>query len=66
MRPREEGAAGGGGGGGGGCACACAAAAGIGRVCDGADAVRLAAREELRLGASFVKVMASGRRQLAN
>jgi imidazolonepropionase-like amidohydrolase len=55
MRPREEG------GNGGGCPCACAcAAAGIGRVCDGADSVRLAAREELRLGASFIKVMASG------
>jgi imidazolonepropionase-like amidohydrolase len=41
------------------CACACAAA-GIGRVCDGADAVRKAAREELRLGASFLKMMCSG------
>jgi imidazolonepropionase-like amidohydrolase len=45
---------------GGGCPCACACAAGIGRVCDGADAVRLAAREELRLGAHWIKLMASG------
>jgi imidazolonepropionase-like amidohydrolase len=33
---------------------------GIGRVVDGVDAVRTAAREELRKGADFLKVMASG------
>lgn len=32
----------------------------MGRLCDGVDAVRLAAREELRAGADFVKVMANG------
>lgn len=42
------------------CPCACAAVAGIGRVCDGVDAVRKAAREELRLGAHFIKAMCSG------
>lgn len=45
---------------GGGCPCACACASGIGRVCDGPDAVRKAAREELRLGCHFIKLMASG------
>jgi imidazolonepropionase-like amidohydrolase len=48
------------GGGNSGCPCACAAAAGIGRVCDGADAVRKACREELRLGCHWIKLMASG------
>ena len=32
----------------------------MGRLCDGVEAVRLAAREELRAGADFVKVMANG------
>ncbi|PZU84980.1 MAG: peptidase M38 [Chelatococcus sp.] len=32
----------------------------IGQLCDGVDAVRLAAREQLRAGASFVKIMANG------
>ena len=32
----------------------------MGRLADGVDAVRLAAREELRAGADFVKVMANG------
>ena len=32
----------------------------MGRLCDGVDAVRAAAREELRAGAHFVKVMANG------
>ncbi len=32
----------------------------MGRLCDGVDAVRLAAREELRAGADFIKVMANG------
>ncbi|KPF67601.1 peptidase M38 [Bosea sp. AAP35] len=32
----------------------------IGQICDGVDAVRLAAREELRAGATFVKIMANG------
>ncbi|MEO3867568.1 amidohydrolase family protein [Nonomuraea sp. B12E4] len=34
--------------------------AGIGRVADGVDAVRVAARDELRKGAHHIKVMASG------
>lgn len=34
--------------------------AGIGRVADGVSAVRVAARDELRKGASFIKIMASG------
>ncbi|MEV0165806.1 imidazolonepropionase-like amidohydrolase [Nonomuraea fuscirosea] len=34
--------------------------AGVGRVVDGADAVRAAARDELRKGADHIKVMASG------
>lgn len=32
----------------------------MGRLCDGVDAVRRAAREELRAGADFIKVMANG------
>ncbi len=32
----------------------------MGRLCDGVEAVRLAAREELRSGADFIKVMANG------
>lgn len=32
----------------------------MGRLCDGVDAVRRAAREELRAGAGFIKVMANG------
>ncbi len=32
----------------------------IGQLCDGVDAVRLAAREQLRAGATFVKIMANG------
>ena len=32
----------------------------MGRLCDGVEAVRLAAREELRAGAHFIKVMANG------
>ncbi len=32
----------------------------MGRLCDGVEAVRLAAREELRAGADFIKVMANG------
>ena len=32
----------------------------MGRICDGVEAVRLAAREELRAGADFIKVMANG------
>ncbi len=32
----------------------------MGRLCDGVEAVRLAAREELRAGAEFIKVMANG------
>ena len=32
----------------------------MGRLVDGVDAVRLAAREELRAGADFIKVMANG------
>ncbi|TMR07660.1 amidohydrolase family protein [Nonomuraea turkmeniaca] len=34
--------------------------AGVGRVADGVDAVRVAARDELRKGAHHIKVMASG------
>lgn len=34
--------------------------AGIGRVADGLDAVREAARDEIRKGAHFIKIMASG------
>eukprot|EP00878_Enallax_costatus_P029472 GHUV01031959.1.p1 GENE.GHUV01031959.1~~GHUV01031959.1.p1 ORF type:complete len:291 (+),score=45.05 GHUV01031959.1:548-1420(+) len=41
--------------------CCCGAALrGIGRVCDGVDACRAAARDELRKGAHCIKVMASG------
>lgn len=32
----------------------------MGRLCDGVDGVRLAAREEIRAGAEFVKIMANG------
>ncbi len=32
----------------------------LGRLCDGVDAVRRAAREELKAGADFVKIMANG------
>lgn len=32
----------------------------LGRVCDGVDAVRAAARDEIRQGATFVKIMANG------
>lgn len=32
----------------------------IGRVCDGVENVRLACREELKAGASFIKMMANG------
>ncbi|OHV78519.1 peptidase M38 [Rhizobium sp. LCM 4573] len=32
----------------------------LGRICDGVDAVRRAAREELKAGAAFIKVMANG------
>jgi imidazolonepropionase-like amidohydrolase len=38
----------------------CACRAGLGRVADGVDAVRAAARDELRKGAHHIKVMASG------
>ncbi len=38
----------------------CACGPGIGLVCDGADAVRRAAREQLRTGADHVKIMLSG------
>ena len=34
--------------------------AGLGRIADGVDAVRTAARDELRKGAHHIKVMASG------
>jgi len=44
-----------------GCVGACGAALrGIGRVCDGEAEVRRAARDELRLGAHCIKIMASG------
>ena len=32
----------------------------MGRLCDGVEAVRYAARDELRQGANFIKVMANG------
>jgi imidazolonepropionase-like amidohydrolase len=32
----------------------------LGRICDGVDAVRKAAREEIKSGAKFVKIMANG------
>jgi imidazolonepropionase-like amidohydrolase len=38
----------------------CTCCAGLGRVADGVDAVRAAARDELREGARHLKVMASG------
>lgn len=41
--------------------CACGAALrGIGRICDGIAEVRKAARDEIRKGAHFIKIMASG------
>jgi imidazolonepropionase-like amidohydrolase len=43
------------------CACGCAHLFnGIGRVADGVSQVRQAARDEIRLGANHIKVMASG------
>jgi imidazolonepropionase-like amidohydrolase len=41
-------------------ACACSAEGRIAVICDGADAVRAAAREELRRGAHCIKIMLSG------
>ena len=41
-------------------ACACTADGRIAVICDGADAVRAAAREELRRGAHCIKIMLSG------
>src|ERR1700677_3948621 len=41
-------------------ACACSADGRIAVICDGADAVRAAAREELRRGAHCIKIMLSG------
>jgi imidazolonepropionase-like amidohydrolase len=38
----------------------CACAAGLGRVCDGVSAVREACRDEIRKGATHIKIMASG------
>lgn len=32
----------------------------MGRICDGVDAVRAAARDEIRQGATFIKIMANG------
>jgi imidazolonepropionase-like amidohydrolase len=32
----------------------------LGRICDGVDAVRRAAREEIKSGAKFIKIMANG------
>jgi imidazolonepropionase-like amidohydrolase len=32
----------------------------MGRICDGVDAVRAAARDEIRQGANFIKIMANG------
>lgn len=32
----------------------------MGRICDGVDACRLAARDEIRQGANFIKIMANG------
>jgi imidazolonepropionase-like amidohydrolase len=32
----------------------------LGRICDGVDAVRRAAREEIKAGARFIKIMANG------
>lgn len=32
----------------------------LGRICDGVDAVRRAAREEIKAGAAFIKIMANG------
>ena len=41
-------------------ACACSADGRVAVICDGADAVRAAAREELRRGAHCIKIMLSG------
>jgi imidazolonepropionase-like amidohydrolase len=32
----------------------------LGRICDGVDAIRIAAREEIKGGADFIKIMANG------
>jgi imidazolonepropionase-like amidohydrolase len=40
--------------------CHCCAAPGLTHIADGVDGIRIAAREELRRGASQVKIMASG------
>ncbi|OJU40698.1 MAG: peptidase M38 [Microbacterium sp. 69-10] len=40
--------------------CACDAVSGIAVIVDGVDAMRAAVREELRQGASFIKIAASG------
>ena len=32
----------------------------LGRICDGVDAIRRAAREEIKAGAAFIKIMANG------
>lgn len=40
--------------------CHCCAAPGLTHIADGVDAIRIAAREELRRGASQIKIMASG------
>lgn len=40
--------------------CACGAGSGLSRIADGVDAVRKAARDELRKGATQIKIMASG------
>ncbi len=32
----------------------------MGRICDGVEAIRLAARDEIRQGATFIKIMANG------
>ena len=38
----------------------------LGRVCDGVDEVRRAAREEIKGGAEFIKIMANGGVRLAD
>jgi len=38
----------------------CFCCAGLGRVCDGVTAVRIAARDEIRKGATHIKIMGSG------
>jgi imidazolonepropionase-like amidohydrolase len=42
------------------CACAAGGLRSLARIADGIDAVRQAARDELRLGANQIKIMASG------